>query len=263
MDDLVESALDGIEPGQMFDHAVAAGQGLSAEHRLAIVEHGPRGQVAVVVGERLEELHRKRVLQVVQDIFPGRDVDPDIRPLLGRDVGEAALEQGFSGRDNLNDRRVAGGEIPVDRGDQRRRLHRGDKMTEEALLGALERRQRSGHGLAVQRALGRANVGRLHRGAQVVVDDLERTGVGVVDGCLILRELVFDEFVLDAFVGQRTRRIEPERLEVSGQHLHGGDATLLDGRDELGTRREGEVGAAPKAETLRIGEVLDRGCACC
>ena len=91
------------------------------------------------------------------------------------------------------------------------------------------------------------------------MDDLERQGIGVVDADLIRRELVLDKLVFDAFVGERPRGIETERLEVARQHLHGGDAAFLDRGDELSAIGEGKVDAAPEAEPLRIGEVLDRG----
>ena len=73
----------------------------------------------------------------------------------------------------------------------------------------------------------------------------ERAGIGVVDADLLGRELVFDQFVFDALVGERARRVEAERLEVARQHLHRRDAALLDRLDELGTRGERKVLAAP------------------
>ena len=71
--------------------------------------------------------------------------------------------------------------------DQRRRLHRGDQMVEEALLGALEGRARGGLGLRVQRAGRAGDVGGLHRGVEIVVDDREGAGIGVVDADLLRR----------------------------------------------------------------------------
>ncbi len=88
------------------------------------------------------------------------------------------------------------------------------------------------------------------------MNDLEGAGIGVVDADLLGRERVLDQLVLDAFVGQRPRRIEAERLEIPGQHLHGGNAAGLDRLDELGARGEGEVLAAPQAEPLGVGEVV-------
>ena len=46
-------------------------------------------------------------------------------------------------------------------------------------------------------------------------------------------ELMLDQLILDAFVGQRPRRVETERLEVARQHLHRRDAARLDRLDEL------------------------------
>ena len=150
-------------------------------------------------------------------------------------------------------------QIALDRADQRRRLHRREQMAEEALLGALEGGARGGLGLRVQRAGLAGDVGGPHRGVEIVVDDREGAGIGVVDADLLGRELMLDQLILDAFVGQRARRIEAERLEVARQHLHGRDAAVLDRLDELGARGEREVLATPQAEPLGIGEVVDRG----
>jgi len=132
-------------------------------------------------------------------------------------------------------------------------------MVEEALLGRLEGRARRRLGLRVQRAGRAGDVGGLKRGGQIVVDDLERPGIGVVDADLLRGEGVFDQLVLDAFVRERARGVEAERLEVAGEHLHRRDPARLDRLDELGTRREREVRAAPEPEALGIGEIVDGG----
>ena len=111
----------------------------------------------------------------------------------------------------------------------------------------------------VQRAGLAGDVGGPHRGVEIVVDDAECAGIGVVDADLLGRELVLDQLVLDAFVGQRARRIEAERLEVARQHLHCRDATFLDRLDELGAGGEREVLATPQAEPLGIGEIVHGG----
>ena len=72
-------------------------------------------------------------------------------------------------------------------------------------------------------------------------------------------ELVLDQLVFDALVGERAGGIEAERLEIAGQHLHRRDAAGLDRLDELGAGGEREILAAPEAEALGIGEIVDRG----
>jgi hypothetical protein len=57
----------------------------------------------------------------------------------------------------------------------------GEQMAEEALLGALEGRAGGGLGLPVQRAGRAGDVGGLHRRVEIVVDDGEGPGIGVVD----------------------------------------------------------------------------------
>jgi uncharacterized protein with HEPN domain len=63
----------------------------------------------------------------------------------------------------------------------------------------------------------------------------------------------------DAFVRQRPRDIEAERFQIARQNFHGGDAARLDGGDKIGAVREGKIRAAPKAETLCIGEIMHAG----
>src|SRR3546814_12131156 len=94
----------------------------------------------------------------------------------------------------------------------------------------------------------------LERRGQIVVNDLEGAGIGVVDADLLRAERVLDQLVFNAFVGERASRIEAERLQVAGQHLHRRDAAGLDRLDELGARGEGEVLAAPQAEAPGGGE---------
>jgi hypothetical protein len=57
-------------------------------------------------------------------------------------------------------------------------------------------------GLCVQRAALAGDVGRLQGSVEVVVDDLEGAGIRVVNTNLLSRERVFDQLVLDTFVGQ-------------------------------------------------------------
>ena len=154
---------------------------------------------------------------------------------------------------------MASSQIALDGGDQRGRLHRRDQMVEEALLGALEGRARGGFGLRVQRARFAGDVGRLQRGIEIVVDDAEGARIGVVDADLLVGEPMLDQLIFDALVGERARGIEAERLHVARQDFHGRDTAGLDRFDELGARGEGEILAAPEAEPLGIGEIVDGG----
>ena len=171
---------------------------------------------------------------------------------------EASFRQRLAGRDDLHDRRVAGGQIEFNRRDQRRRLHRRDQMAEEALLRAFERRARGGLGLSIERTLGRRNVCRFQRRIEIVVNDREGAGIGVVDADLLFAEAMLEHFVGDALIGQRTRGIETERLEIARQHFHGGDAAGFDRLDEFRPCRKREILAAPQAEPLSVGEIVHR-----
>ena len=82
----------------MLDHAVAAFDRLPRDRRVAVGVVGrAREEVALVVGEELEELGRERVAQIVENVLARRDVDRKIGPFRGRDLGEAAVEQGLVG----------------------------------------------------------------------------------------------------------------------------------------------------------------------
>ncbi len=108
--------------------------------RLAVAKHRPRRQIALAIRERLIELHREAMGEVVQDIFARSYVDADVVPFLGRDLSETPFHQRLAGGDNLDDCGMSGRQVLLDRPDQGRRLHRGQEMAEEALLGALEGR---------------------------------------------------------------------------------------------------------------------------
>ena len=105
---------------------------------LTVAENGAGREIALVVGERLVELHREGMGKIVQHIFTRRDVHAHVVPFLGRDLGQAALHQGFAGGHDLDDGGIAVRQVPLNRADKRRRLHAGQEMAEESLLGALE-----------------------------------------------------------------------------------------------------------------------------
>ena len=53
LDDLVERSMHRRQRGELFDQPVAPRHGVAALHRLSLVKHRPRGQIAFAVGERL------------------------------------------------------------------------------------------------------------------------------------------------------------------------------------------------------------------
>ena len=76
-------------------------------------------------------------------------------------------------------------EIALDRRDQRRRLHRRDQMIEEALLGAFEGRARGGLGLRFSVPVSPVILAASQRRVEIVVNDLEGAGIGIVDADLL------------------------------------------------------------------------------
>ena len=258
LDDLIECAMNWGHGGQTLDEARPSGDGLLRVNRLAVLEDRAGSEIALVVRERLIELGRKTVLEIVEHIFPRRDVDLNIPPFLRRDLRKPSLRQRRAGGDELNDAGVPRGKIALDRRDQRRRLHRGDEVIEKALLGAFERRSRGGLGLAVQRSGFAGDIRRLESRVEIVVDDGEGASIRVIDRDLLVGEPMLEQFVVDAVIGKRSGGIEAQRFQIAREHLHRGDAASLDRLDEFRTIGEGERIVAPEAEPLGVGEVLDR-----
>ena len=190
----------------------------------------------------------------IQHIFSWRQVDAEIVPFGGRDLGDAALHQGFAGRDELHHGRPLGFQVRFHGGDQRRALHAGQQMAEEALLGALECAERGGLGIAVEGAVPLHDAGGLQRLLDVGMDDLERTGIGVVDAALFVRERVLQDVDVHPVVGERAGLVEAEGLEVAGNHFHRRDTAGLHGRDERRAFLERGLAGGPEAETPCVGE---------
>jgi hypothetical protein len=118
LDDLVERAMDRRQRRELFDQAITAGNGLAALHGLTIAIDGPRGEIALAVGERLIELGREAVRQIIQHVLARSDVDLNVAPFLGRNLGKAALHQRLAGRNDLDHRGMARSKIALDGGDQ-------------------------------------------------------------------------------------------------------------------------------------------------
>ena len=200
LDDLVERAMHGRQGRQSLDQPIAARDRLAAQHGLAVAKDGTRRQIAFAVGEWLIELGREAVGEVVQNVFARGNVDLHVAPFVGWNLRKATFHQRLAGRDDLDHGGMTRGEVAIDRCDQRGRLHRGDEVIEEALLGALEGRTRGGFGLPVQRALVAGDIGGLERGVEIIVDDAERSRVGVVDCDLLVAQAMFEQIVFDALV---------------------------------------------------------------
>ena len=100
---LVERAGHRRQGGELLDQPVAALDGLAAFDRLAVAHDGPREEISFPVGEGLVELDRKGMREIVEDVFARREIDLDVVPVFGRNLGKAALHQRFAGRDDLDD----------------------------------------------------------------------------------------------------------------------------------------------------------------
>ena len=133
---------------------------------------------------------------------------------------------------------MAGLEIGLDRPDQRGAFHGGQEMAEEALLGALESRQRGGLGILVEGGIALHDAGGFERVFYIAVDHLEGPGISVVDAPLFGRERMFERLDLDPVIAERTGLVEPEGLQIAGHHLHRRDPAGLHGGDEVGALLE-------------------------
>ena len=92
-----------------------------------------------------------------------------------------------------------------------------------------------------------------------MVDDLEGAGVRIVDAPLRVGERVFEDFDLDAVIGERAGLVEPQRLQVPGDHLQRRNAARLHGGDEFGAGLERRLAGGPKPEPAGIGEPGEGG----
>ena len=258
VEDLVEGGADRGHARELLDEGVPQVDGFLGHRRVAVLVAGRAGvDVALVVFVLLVEVHGERVHQVVEHVLPGREVDAEVVPLAGRDLRDSALGEGLPGRDDLHHGREIVAEVVLDRRDQRRALHRGQQVREEALLGELERGAGGGLGAGVADVAG-VYAGRLERGPEVVVDDLEGPRVLVVDAGLLGGQHVLEDVDLDAGVGQGPGLVPPERLAVPGDHLERGHPARVHRLHEVGPGREGRLGRAPQAEPARVAEAVDR-----
>ena len=115
---LVERGRHGRKRRELLDEGVAARGGLLADDRVAVlVEHRPGHDVALVVGKRLLELHRKGVREELDDGLAWREIDVDVVPFRCRDLRDAPLHQRLAGGDELDDGGAAGVDIRFDRAD--------------------------------------------------------------------------------------------------------------------------------------------------
>ena len=123
--DLIEGGLHRRQRGELLDQRIAGGDGLPAQDRVAIgTGHGSAHQVAVVISERLLQLHRKGVGEVVEYGLARGQINTEIVPFGRRDLGDAPFHQCLPGGDQLDDGGAPGGEIGLDGADQRRAFHR-------------------------------------------------------------------------------------------------------------------------------------------
>ena len=201
MEDLVERRLHRRQRREFLDQRVAGGHRFLAQDRVALgVGHRPAHEIALVVGERFLQLHRECVGQIFEARLPRRQVDGDIVPFRDGDPGDAPVQQSLAGGDQLDDAGMAGLEIGLDRPDQRGAFHGGQEMAEEALLGALESRQRGGLRVLVEGGIAFHDAGGFERVFYIAVDHLEGPGISVVDAPLLGREGMFERLDLDPVI---------------------------------------------------------------
>ena len=261
MAEVVQQDVDGGGHGRQRaeagDEGVAGGERLLGDHRPAVVvEHRDGDHAALVVDRLLVELHRERAHQVLHDVLAGREVDGQVVVLGGRDLGEAAVEERLAGGDELHDGGASRVEVGLHGADQRRALHRGEEVREEALLRLLEGAHRGGLGARGEGVAVLDHAARLEGGVEVLVDDAEGARVLVPDVPLRVGERMLEDVDFDAVVGERAGLVEAERLQVAGDDLHGRDAAALHGADEVEAVGEGRGVAAPQAQAGRVGEAV-------
>ena len=190
----------------------------------------------------------------IQHVLAGRQVDGEVVPFGGGYLGDAALHQRLAGGDELDDGGAPLLHVRLDGADQRGALHGGQQVPEEALLGALEGRERGGLRVPVERGFAVDDAGCLQGLLDIGVDDLEGAGIGVVDAPLVVRERVLQDVDLDPVVAERAGLVEAEGLEVPRHNLHRRDPARLHGGDEPGPGLEGGLARGPETEAPGVGK---------
>ena len=258
VEDLVEGRAYRVEQAEAFDQLVAQPDGFLRLHEVAVlVAHRTGAFFAFVVGVLLVQRGGEGVVEEVEHVLARGQVDAQVVPLRGGDLGQPALGERLAGRDQLDDGRASLVEVLLHGAQQRRALHRGEQVAEEALLCALEGAHRGGLGLGVVRFAQARDAGGFECFLQVGVDDLERVGVGVVDLALRGGDGVLQDVDLDPGVAQGAGLVEPEGLQVPGDHLEGGDAAGLHRLHELVAVLERSAVGSPQAEADGVGQALD------
>ena len=104
----VQRRHDRGQRAEVLDQALARRFGLRVVDRVAVViDHRHRARGAGVVGEDLHLPGRESPLQVVDDVFPRREVDLQVRALVGAEFAETPVEDRFRGGDELEHDRLA------------------------------------------------------------------------------------------------------------------------------------------------------------
>ena len=148
----------------------------------------------------------------------------------------------------------------ADRGDDRWQLHRKQHLAEETLLGGLEARAGRCLRPAIQSGVLETidDAGEFQGFFHVPVDDGPGIGVSVVDLDLRGRQFVPQDLIFDTGEAQRSRHVEPSRLEIACDQFHGGDPALANAGDELLAIGERRL-RSPEPEPHGIGKVVDLG----
>ncbi len=125
LDNRVERGSDGRQCAELLDQRIARGNGALAENGIALfVAHRLGAKIAILVGEDLHQAHREALGKVVDDIFTRGQIDIERFAFFHGKVGEASVEHGLGGRDQLHDNRMVFAKRCFHRGDQARQFHR-------------------------------------------------------------------------------------------------------------------------------------------
>ena len=123
-DDTVERWLDGWQCAEVLDETMLLLDRRGIVDRASlVVEHRHRAFLAGVVDEYLHLLRGECALEIVDDVLARTQVEVEVGPLFWREAIEAAIENAFCGRHELDDDGLVLVDMVVDRRDQGRQLH--------------------------------------------------------------------------------------------------------------------------------------------
>ena len=187
---------------QSFDHRVTGSNGGTTQDGIAIgIAHWLGTRIAIFIDKNLHQPDREALHQIIDDILAGGEIDFEMFTLYRAQIGKPSVEHGFSGRDELDHRRLPVRQHLIDCGQQAWQLHRKEELREEALFSSLEDRKCCSLCALVKRiaAVRIDDTCGFKDFAKIAVNDSPAFRIGIIDPDLRLGQFVLEYIILDTY----------------------------------------------------------------